>query len=149
MRDFEMKLNEFYLHRNFRGIVAYLLGALLILLVAAGSKFEDKDKKKGLVTYTDGRVKKRPINKQDWITAAKDTTVLRGDRVRTYQRSRAELELLDLDVIRMAPETIIDIVKLYEETKEKIDAVGNVPHVHASGRKNNSIQNRPTGYQIR
>ena len=52
--------------------------------------------------------------------SGKDTTVLKGDRVRTYQRSRAELELLDLDVIRMAPETIIDIVKLYEETKEKI-----------------------------
>ena len=115
-----MNLKHFNVRKKFRGTVIYFLAVLFIFLIAANPKFQDKDKKKGLVTYTDGRVKKRPLNEQDWITAAKDTTVLGGDRVRTYQRSRAELELLDLDVIRMAPETIIDIVKLYEETKEKI-----------------------------
>lgn len=115
-----MKLAEYFSNSTMRGIVICLLSALVIFLVAAVPRLDDQDKKKGLVTYTDGRVKKRPIDEQDWITAAKDTNILKGDRVRTYQRSRAELELLELDVIRMAPETIIDIVKLFEESKEKI-----------------------------
>lgn len=78
------------------------------------------DQKKGLVTYADGRVKKRAGKSADWINAEINSAVNSGDRLRTYQRSRAELELIDLDVIRMAPETTIDIVKLYEETKGKL-----------------------------
>ena len=92
----------------------------LITVFAFSPKPKPKVEKKGLVTFTDGRVKKKQVNDENWQNAAKDTTVLGGDRVRTYQRSRAELELLELDVIRMAPETIIDVVKLYEETKQKI-----------------------------
>lgn len=72
----------------------------------------------GLVTFVDGTLKKKYIDAQDWITAAKDTSVLSGDKFRTLDQSRAELLLKELDVIRLAPRTTIDIVKLYEETKE-------------------------------
>lgn len=105
------------LSKKIRGIVIVLLGILLLFSLVYAL---DDDVKKGLITYTDGRVKKRTIDNEEWMNATKNSDVLTGDRVRTYQRSRAELELLELDVVRMAPETIIDVVKLYEETKEKV-----------------------------
>lgn len=75
--------------------------------------------KKGIVSYVEGDVKKQPFATELWNSAAVDTPVVSGDKVRTYLESRAELELLQLDVIRLAPKTIVDIMKLYEETKEK------------------------------
>jgi len=75
--------------------------------------------KKGLVTYADGQVKKSRVDQENWENAPVNTEVVSGDKVRTYRESRAELDLASLDIIRLAPRTIIDVVKLYEETKEK------------------------------
>lgn len=75
--------------------------------------------KKGLVTYADGQVKRKATQDMDWENAPVNTEVLSGDQMRTYRQSRAELNLAELDVVRLAPRTIIDIVKLYEETKDK------------------------------
>lgn len=75
--------------------------------------------KKGIVSYVEGDVKKQPVTAETWENAPVNTPVLSGDKVRTYLDSRAELELLQLDIIRLAPKTIVDIMKLYEETKEK------------------------------
>lgn len=116
----KMKMKRNPLNGQIRGMIIFLLVTCLFSIFAFSMRPQNKIEKRGLVTYTDGRVKKKPISEEEWINAAKDTTVLGGDRIRTYQRSRAELELLELDVIRMAPETIIDIVKLYEETKQKV-----------------------------
>ena len=116
-----MKIKKnLFLSKQIGGIIIALVVICLIAFFAFTSEPKPTIEKKGLVTYTDGRVKKKQITEEEWQNAAKDTTVLGGDRVRTFQRSRAELELLQLDVIRMAPETIIDIIKLYEETKQKI-----------------------------
>jgi len=106
---------------------AKYLGGLILLLFIFGLFFSvaiaiddtNKKDKKGLITYKDGRVRKRAINNEDWKPAEINSSILTGDRVRTYKKSRAEMELLELDMIRMAPETIIDIVKLYEETKNQ------------------------------
>jgi len=95
-----------------------LLGGSLVLLSAQDTE-KAEDQKKGLVVNTDGRVKKKAVAATDWVNAEKNTPVNSGDHLKTYKRSRAELELLQLDIIRMAPETTIDIVKLYEETKDK------------------------------
>jgi hypothetical protein len=75
--------------------------------------------KKGLFTVVEGSVKKKQVQDPDWIRAQVQTNVLGGDRVRTLLQSRAEMKLSQLDVIRLAPQTTIDIVKLYEETREK------------------------------
>jgi len=74
-----------------------------------------------MVTYVDGTLKKKLLDAAEWIVAAKDTTVVSGDKFRTLHNSRAELELKELDILRLAPGTTIDIVKLYEETKELKD----------------------------
>ncbi|NQT24923.1 FecR domain-containing protein [candidate division KSB1 bacterium] len=75
--------------------------------------------KKGLVTFADGQVKRKASETMDWQNAPVNTEVLSGDQMRTYRQSRAELNLAEMDVVRLAPRTIIDIVKLYEETKDK------------------------------
>ncbi|MCK4495497.1 MAG: hypothetical protein KAU91_04060, partial [Candidatus Aminicenantes bacterium] len=88
---------------------------LLFLLPIVGGfaiLSEYDSKKKGIVTYADGQVKRRPVEKEGWETAPVNTDILSGDKVRTYRRSRAELNLAQLDIIRLAPRTIIDIVRL-------------------------------------
>jgi hypothetical protein len=75
--------------------------------------------RKGLFTLVEGNVKKKQMTDEEWIRAQVRTDVIGGDRVRTLQQSRAEMNLAQLDIIRLAPQTTIDIVKLYEETKEK------------------------------
>lgn len=110
-----MKMNRF--------IPIFVLFSLIMLVgisAALLSQQSDITDKKGLVAYTEGRVKKKIVEKQDWMTAEKNTPINSGDQLKTYKKSRAELDLLQLDIIRMAPETTIDIVKLYEETKDKV-----------------------------
>ncbi len=97
-------------------------GILIVSVIFFGARTilgTVSEEKKGIVTYADGQVKRRPLSTEKWENAPVNTNVLAGDKVRTYQKSRAELNLADLDVIRLAPETTIDIFKLYQETKEK------------------------------
>ncbi len=76
---------------------------------------------RGQVTFVEGRAKKQPVLTEDWLNAEKGSEIITGDKVRTLRDSRAELALMELDIIRLAPLTTIDIVKLYEETKEGRD----------------------------
>lgn len=94
---------------------ALLVTALTAVFLFGSSNAE----KKGRVTYADGQVKRKANEAMDWENAPVNTEVLSGDQMRTYRQSRAELNLAELDVIRLAPRTIIDIVRLYEETKDK------------------------------
>jgi hypothetical protein len=75
---------------------------------------------KGLVTYVEGTAKKAKIQQIEWTNISKNSEVVGGDRVRTFAESRAELEIARLDRIRMAPKTTIDILKLYEESKQQV-----------------------------
>ena len=79
----------------------------------------DKEVKKGKVTYAQGRVQRKPSDQDLWHRAPVNTEVLSGDKVRTFKESLAELNLAELDVIRLAPITTVDIVKLYQESKDK------------------------------
>ena len=102
--------------RVYSRIVFCLVVLGLGLTALNGGLSEDK---KGIVTYADGQVKRRPIEIENWVNAPVNTEVLSGDKVRTYQNSRAELDLAQLDIVRLAPRTIVDIIKLYQETKDK------------------------------
>ncbi len=98
-----------------------ILKSILCFLIL-GSQiigFASDQDKKGLVTYADGQVKRMPVEAENWKDAPVNTDVLAGDKVRTYRKSRAEIDLAQLDIVRLAPRTIIDIIKLYEETKDK------------------------------
>ncbi|TKJ41629.1 hypothetical protein CEE37_03420 [candidate division LCP-89 bacterium B3_LCP] len=78
-------------------------------------------KNSGEVTYLEGRAKRLPKQSERWIKAEEGSEIEGGDKVRTLRESRAELALKELNIIRMAPLTTIDIIKLYEETKESLD----------------------------
>jgi hypothetical protein len=98
------------------------IGKSLLCCLFFGSQiigFASDQDKKGLVTYADGQVKRQPVETENWKDAPVNTDVLAGDKVRTFRESRAEIDLAQLDVVRLAPRTIIDIIKLYEETKDK------------------------------
>lgn len=97
------------------GVLLIVIGLGIFLLFADSTD----DSKKGIVTYADGQVKRKAIDIENWLDAPENTEVISGDKVRTYRDSRAELDLAKLDIIRLAPRTIIDVVKLYEETKDK------------------------------
>lgn len=71
---------------------------------------------KGTVTLVDGKVKKKLINEADWsVDVSENGSVQSQESYKTEKKSRAELELAGMDIIRLAPKTSIDIVALYEE----------------------------------
>lgn len=100
-------------------ILAIMLMGFTIVANPRRAATQTESAKKGLFTVVEGDVKKKPITAEDWIRAQKNADVHGGDRVRTLMQSRAEMQLAQLDLIRLAPQTTIDIVKLYEETKDK------------------------------
>jgi hypothetical protein len=111
-----MKINK---HRKI--VTILLVGVLFVSfgLLSYDAKIFSEEAQKGIVTFVSGSVKKQTEEIPNWTRAEKDTEVLTGDKVRTYKDSRAELELLEMDVIRMAPQTTLDVLKLYAETREK------------------------------
>lgn len=98
-------------------LVLWLPGLLFLLSAAVGE--QTVQDKKGIVTYIDGQVKRKAISVEEWTGAPVNTEILSGDKVRTFSESRAELDLAQMDIIRLAPRTEIDIIRLYEETREK------------------------------
>ncbi|HPG39114.1 MAG TPA: FecR family protein [bacterium] len=92
--------------------------ATTILLIGL-SMAVNTDQQRGLVTRVEGSAKKQKLAEVEWTNVATNTEVNGGERVRTFAQSRAELELARLDKIRLAPKTTIDILKLYEETKDQ------------------------------
>lgn len=74
---------------------------------------------KGIVSYVEGNVRKKSIEEADFKTnVSEKTTVKSRESYKTMIKSRAELELSELDIIRLAPKTTVDLVALYEETKD-------------------------------
>ena len=92
---------------------------VIALLVGSAWAQDVGMEKKGIVTYIDGQVRRQPIDEENWREAPVNTDVLSGDKVRTYRESKAELDFEDLGFIGLAPRTIVDVVKLYQESKEK------------------------------
>ncbi|MBD3169833.1 MAG: hypothetical protein GF307_10150 [candidate division Zixibacteria bacterium] len=78
-----------------------------------------KDKEEGKFTFVDGKARKQKIGAEKWQEAEENTPVETGDRVKTLIRTRAEIKLEELDIIRLAPKTTIDVLKLYKEGKDK------------------------------
>ena len=103
------------MHTKIKGL---MFGVVIVLSMVVFIGAFAQDDKKGIVTFADGQVTRNPAASEQWLTANVNTQVLGGDKVRTYRQSRAELDLASLDIIRLAPRTIIDIIKLYEETKD-------------------------------
>ncbi len=99
----------------------YISGIFVLLIIVVEFAISlESESQKGLVTFVEGSAKKQKVQENEWANVYKNAAVTGGDRVRTMTESRAELELAKMDKIRMAPKTTIDILKLYEETKEQV-----------------------------
>ena len=80
------------------------------------SKVQENDKK-GVVTHLDGKVKKKLLDDESWDSEVVVNGVVQSrESYKTMKKSRAELELAGVDIIRLAPKTTIDILALYEES---------------------------------
>ncbi len=90
----------------------------LVLFGALGLLLAVDDEPEATVTYIEGDVVKRPEVEETWIAAELNSIVTRGYKVRTYEKSRAELTLNVDSVVRLAPRTTVDVVKLFEENRE-------------------------------
>ena len=74
---------------------------------------------KGVVSYVEGNVRKKSIEEQDFKTNVAEKSAIKSrESYKKMIKSRAELELSELDVIRLAPKTTVDLVALYEEAKD-------------------------------
>ncbi|MCD4734159.1 FecR family protein [bacterium] len=98
--------------------VLYALGDPDDVDAAEGEEAIDEAGSSATVTYVEGDVVKRPEEKEDWTPALLNSSIVKGYKVRTHVESRAELTLSTRSIIRLAPRTTVDIVKLYEETRE-------------------------------
>jgi hypothetical protein len=67
------------------------------------------------VTFLDGSLRRQPMQEVDWLQAGLHSSLMGGDKVRTGVSSRAEIELGKDNVLRLAPETLLDIRKLVSE----------------------------------
>ncbi len=115
-----MKLRTYFRALRSAGLIYGFGMVLMFILVAEFAVSVEGDSQKGVVTFVEGSAKKQRLQEVEWASVYKNAPVVGGDRVRTMAESRAELELAKLDRIRMAPKTTIDILKLYEETKEQV-----------------------------
>lgn len=86
------------------------------LQIDNSAEVTSQNEKKGVVTYLEGKAKKKMIDEEDWLSEVEQNGVVQSrESYKTMKKSRAELELSGLDIIRLAPKTTIDLVALYEE----------------------------------
>jgi hypothetical protein len=80
---------------------------------------EKKEQTDGIMTYLEGNAQKTELKSHNWKFVKENDAVSGGEKVKTLDKSRAELELDIGKVIRMAPLTEVNILKLYKEITEK------------------------------
>ena len=97
--------------RNLLMIMVFVMVAVL----TAGA--EDG---KGIITALEGDAQKKIGEEADWLEAALQMDVNSSEVVRTLPESFAEISLLRGTVIRLAPKTTVNMLKLYEESKDNV-----------------------------
>jgi hypothetical protein len=97
-----------------RSVTVWALTGAILTTGLAGISAEDK--KGGNISFVEKEVKRKPLD-ASWTDAKNGDEVQTGHKVKTLIDSRAELNLQGLSVIRLAPQTTINIEKLYEENK--------------------------------
>ncbi len=93
---------------------------IIIILFWASLSLVFAESAKGIVSYLEGSAQKKDLDESVWQEGVEEnSTIKERESYRTMKKSRAELELSDLDIIRLAPKTSIDIVSLYQESANK------------------------------
>ena len=77
----------------------------------------------GQFTYIKGDVKKKNIAEPGWLSAAVNSIVKPGDKVKTMEATRAEINFGISEIIRVASNTTIDVLKLVKEKEKKTTSI--------------------------
>ena len=75
----------------------------------------------GTITYVKGTAQKKGIKGEDWQGAKENTQLTSGDKVKTLEKTRAEIRLEAGKVIRLDENTTVDLIKLIEESQNKVE----------------------------
>lgn len=75
----------------------------------------------GTITYVKGTAQKKGTKGEDWERAKENTALTSGDKVKTLEKTRAEIRLEVGKVIRLDENTTVDLVKLVEESQNKVE----------------------------
>lgn len=75
----------------------------------------------GIVTYVKGIAQKKGTAGEEWERARENTNLVSGDKVKTLEKTRAEIRLEAGKVIRLDENTTVDLVKLVEESQGKVE----------------------------
>lgn len=104
---------------------------MLLILVASSSGDETSDT--ASMTYLEGVVRVRKPGSEGWLKVAESTAMSAGDSAKTLADSRAEIQLMDNDIIRIGSSTIIGFGEKGELTLRSgeiwtaISRVGQIP----------------------
>jgi len=72
----------------------------------------------GQVSYRDGLLSRHPGSGGEWLDAPLRSHVQEGDRVRTGERGRAEIEFRERNTVRLAPATTLRLDRLVQEEQD-------------------------------
>lgn len=100
--------------------ITVLISAFLFLLTLP-SFAEEIPSGAGTITYVKGTAQKKGTKGEDWERARENTALISGDKVKTLEKTRAEIRLEAGKVIRLDENTTVDLVKLVEESQNKVE----------------------------
>ena len=72
----------------------------------------------GQVSFRDGLLARHPGSGDQWLDAPLLSHVQEGDRVRTGERGRAEIEFRERNTVRLAPATTLRLDRLVQEEQD-------------------------------
>lgn len=97
--------------------VAFTISLILPISSFAG----DPPPGAGTITYVKGVAQKKGATGEDWEKAKENTPLISGDKVKTLEKTRAEIRLEAGKIIRLDENTTVDLVKLVEESQNKVE----------------------------
>jgi|SRR3990172_2330910 len=93
----------------------------LFLALSLPSFADDAPSNAGVITYVKGVAQKKGTAGEEWERAKENTQLITGDKVKTLEKTRAEIRLEAGKVIRLDENTTVDLVKLVEESQGKVE----------------------------
>lgn len=101
--------------------ITILITVAAILTCYMPSFAADSPAGTGTVTYVKGTAQKKGAKGEEWERAKENTQLISGDKVKTLEKTRAEIKLEAGKVIRLDENTTVDLVKLVEESQNKVE----------------------------
>lgn len=100
----------------------------ICLTISLPAFAEETTTNAGTITYVKGTAQKKGVKGEDWQGAKENTQLASGDKVKTLEKTRAEIRLEAGKVIRLDENTTVDLVKLIEESQNKVETDIKIEH---------------------